>query len=101
MSLLLDRLPTDPLEALRELTRTEAELAELRRQSVATARAAGVSWDQIGESLGMTRQSAWEYFSRPARESMASRASTSSLDEDEAMRLALEETREVRRRRAR
>ena len=101
MSVLLDRLPSDPLEALRELTRTEAELDELRRQFVAGARTAGVSWDQIGESLGMTRQSAWEYFGRPARKSIASRVATSSLDEDEAMRLAVEETREVRRRRAR
>ena len=101
MSVLLDRLPSDPLEALRELTRAEAELGELRRQVVANARTAGVSWDQIGESLGMTRQSAWEYFSRSARESMAARAAISSLDEDEAMRLAVEETREVRRRRAR
>jgi uncharacterized NAD(P)/FAD-binding protein YdhS len=98
MSVLLDRLPTDPLEALRELTRTEAELGELRRRFVADARAAGMSWDQIGESLGMTRQSAWEYFSRSARESIAVRAASSSLDEGEAMRLAVEETREVRSR---
>lgn len=100
VSVLLDRLPSDPLEALRELTRTEAELGELRRRFVTDARAAGASWDQIGESLGMTRQSAWEYFARPARESMASREA-SSLGEDEAMRLAVEETREARRRRAR
>ena len=101
MSVLLVRLPSDPLEALRELTRTEAELGELRRQFVANARTAGVSWDQIGESLGMTRQSAWEYFSRPARESMSARVVTASLDEDDAMRLVVVETREVRRRRVR
>jgi hypothetical protein len=101
MGVLLDRLPTDPLEALRELTRTEAELGELRQRFVADARTAGMSWDQIGESLGMTRQSAWEYFSRPVRESIASRSASSSLDEDEATRLAVEETREVRSRRAR
>ena len=101
MSVLLDRLPSDPLEALRELTRTEAELGELRRRFVSDARTAGVSWDQIGESLGMTRQSAWEYFSRPVRESMASRSASSQLDDDEAMQLAVDETREVRRRRAR
>jgi hypothetical protein len=100
VSVLLDRLPSDPLEALRELTRTEVELGELRRHYVADARGAGLSWDQIGESLGMTRQSAWEYFSRPARELMT-RSAASSLDEDEAMDLALEETREVRSRRAR
>lgn len=101
LSVLLDRLPTDPLEALRELTRTEAELGELRRRFVADARAAGMSLDQIGESLGMTRQSAWEYFSRPVRESMKARSAGSSLDEDEAIQLAVEETREVRSRRAR
>ena len=101
MSVHLDRLPSDPLEALRELTRTEAELGELRRRFVCDARTAGVSWDQIGESLGMTRQSAWEYFSRPVRESMALRSASSQLDDDEAMQLAVDETREVRRRRAR
>ena len=100
MSVLVDRLPSDPLEALRELTRAEVELGELRRQFVASARAAGVSWDQIGESLGMTRQSAWEYFSRPVRDSMASRAATLA-SEDDAIRLAVEETSEARRRRAR
>ena len=101
MSVLLDRLPSDPLEALRELTRTEAELGQLRRKFVSDARTAGVSWDEIGESLGMTRQSAWEYFSRPVRETMASRSASSPLDEDEAMQLAVAETRAVRRRRAR
>ncbi len=102
VSRVLGKLPSDPLEALRELTRTEVELGELRRRFVADARKAGVSWDQIGESLGMTRQSAWEYFSRSVRESMAERAATSSLDDDdETLRLAVEETREVRRRRAR
>ena len=101
MSVVLDRLPSDPLDALRELTRTEVELAELRRKFVSEARTAGVSWDEIGESLGMTRQSAWEYFSRPVRESLASRNESPQLDDDEAMRLAVDETREVRRRRAR
>ena len=51
MSVVLGKLPSDPLEALRELTRTEAELGELRRRFVADARKAGVSRDQIGESL--------------------------------------------------
>ena len=101
MSVLVDRLPSDPLEALRELKRIEAELGDLRRRFVSDARIAGVSWDQIGDSLGMTRQSAWEYFSRPVRESVVSRTVSSSLDQDEAMQSAVDETREVRRRHAR
>ncbi len=83
MSHVLDRLPTDPLDALRELARTEAELGVLRRQSVADARAAGASWDQIGDALGMTRQSAWEYFTREVRGAMSDRADSGLLDEDE------------------
>lgn len=101
MGVVVERLPVDPLEALRELTRTEEELGVLRRRSVEAARAAGASWDQIGEALGMTRQSAWEYFTRPMRAAMAERVGASDLDEEEALTLAVEETRAVRRRRAR
>ena len=57
-------LPSDPLDALRELARSETELDRLRRAYVRGARAAGATWEQVGEALGMTRQSAWEYFSR-------------------------------------
>lgn len=100
MTVLVDQLPSEPLAALRELTRAEVELGDLRRRIVADARSAGASWDQIGESLGMSRQSAWEYFSRSVRDSIAAHGE-SSLDEEAAMRLAVEETREVRRRRTR
>lgn len=51
-------LPADPLEALRELSRADAELEALRRERVEVARRQGATWDQIGESLGMSRQSA-------------------------------------------
>ena len=53
-----DSLPVDPLEALRELSRADVELEALRRERVAAARRQGATWDQIGESLGMSRQSA-------------------------------------------
>jgi hypothetical protein len=51
-------LPADPLEALRELSRADVEIEALRRQRVEVARRQGATWDQIGESLGMSRQSA-------------------------------------------
>ena len=101
MSNVLDRLPRDPLDALRELARTEVEIGVLRRKSVADARAAGATWDQIGEALGMSRQSAWEYFTREVRDAMSDRDVVGKLDEETAMQLAVNETRAARRRRAR
>jgi hypothetical protein len=95
-----DGLPADPLDALRALARTEAELDELRRKQVAAARGAGATWEQVGEALGMSRQSAWEYYAARARgEIAANAAANTDLSEDDAMDLAVEETRAVRRRR--
>jgi len=103
MSLLTpDPLPADPLDALRELTRSEAKLADLRHQQVAAARDAGASWDQIGDALGVSRQSAWEYFAKRASEHLtAITANNSDLSQEDAMSLAVEEVKAVRRRRRR
>ena len=89
----------DPLEALRELSRADVELDALRRERVETARRQGATWDQVGESLGMSRQSAWEYYTRATRRVLDESAAGSDLDEDEAMRVATEEVSRVRRRR--
>jgi hypothetical protein len=103
MSLLTpDALPADPLDALRELTRSEAELDDIRHQQVAAARDAGASWDQIGDALGVSRQSAWEYFAKRASEHLiAMTATNTDLSEEDAMSLAVEELKAVRRRRRR
>lgn len=103
MSLLTpDALPADPLDALRELTRSEAELDDIRHQQVAAARDTGASWDQIGDALGMSRQSAWEYFAKRASEHLTAVAVTNTdLSEEDAMSLAVEELKAVRRRRRR
>ena len=95
----VDSLPADPLEALRELSRADVELGTLRRQRVEAARRQGATWDQIGVSLGMSRQAAWEYYTRKARRVLDQTAADFGLDEDEAMRLSTEEVRQVRRRR--
>lgn len=95
-----EKLPADPLDALRELTRSEAELDELRRERIMAARAAGASWEQVGEALGVSRQSAWEYYSAKVRDLLAANAAANNdLSEDEAMDLAVKEVKAVRRRR--
>ena len=98
--IITDELPADPLDALRELARTETELDELRRKQVAAARAAGATWEQVGEALGISRQSAWEYYAARTRaEIAATAAANTQLSDDDAMDLAVEEVRAVRRRR--
>ena len=93
-----DALPSDPLAALRELADGEAELDRLRRASVRAARAAGATWEQVGDALAMTRQSAWEYFGRETSAAIARVAlSNDDLSEDDAMALAVDEVRAVRR----
>ena len=94
----VDSLSADPLEALRELSRADVELEALRRERVEVARSQGATWDQIGESLGMSRQSAWEYYTRKTRGVLDEVVAGSELDEDEAMRIATEEVSRVRRR---
>lgn len=95
----VDSLPADPLKALRELSRADVELEALRRERIEAARSQGATWDQIGESLGMSRQSAWEHYTRATRRVLDESAVASDLDEDEAMQIATEEVSRVRRRR--
>ena len=96
-----DALPADPIDALRELVRCEGEIERLRRERIKEARSAGASWKQVGEVLGMTEQSAWEYFTRNARAAIAGAAEENeALGEDDAVELSVEEVRAVRRRRS-
>ena len=93
-------LPAAPLDALRELARGEVELERLCRERIASARAAGATWEQIGAALGMTRQAARELFTRDARTAIADNDDTHEpLGETEAIELAAEEVRAVRRQR--
>ena len=93
-------LPADPLDALHELARGEIELERLCRDRIASARAAGATWEQIGAALGTTKQAAREFFTRDARIAVAGNTDgDEQLGEDEALALAVEEVRAVRRRR--
>ena len=92
-------LPQDPLSALRVLTEREHELERIRREKVVAARAAGASWQQIGDALGVTRQSAWESFTAETRAALSANVDANgTLAEDDAIDLAVEEVRAVRRR---
>ena len=53
-------------DLLQHLPRVAAAAAQVEEQLTAwvrRARSRGITWTRIGESLGMTRQSAWERFS--------------------------------------
>ena len=53
-------------DLLGHLPRVAAAAAQVEQQLtgwVRQARSRGITWTRIGESLGMTRQSAWERFS--------------------------------------
>lgn len=98
----LEALPANPLEALAELSQAGVELDALMRDQVAAARHAGATWAQIGEQLGMSRQAAWEYYTRDVRQVLGGASSDGeALSEDEALELAVEEVTEARRRRRR
>ena len=51
-----------PLDGLCESAQIAAALDKLQRDLVRRARHAGRTWDEIGASLGVSRQSAWERF---------------------------------------
>ena len=51
------------LETLRPAAVTVRTVEETLKQHVQQLRGRGVTWTQIGEALGVTRQAAWERFS--------------------------------------
>jgi len=54
-----------PLDGLCELAGLAHSLDKLQRQLVLQARSAGRSWTEIGDALGVSKQSAWQRFSSP------------------------------------
>ena len=53
----------DPLVLLIVLAHGATKVEDKIQELVAHCRSAGKSWTQIGQALGMTKQSAWERFS--------------------------------------
>jgi hypothetical protein len=54
----------DALEDVRDACRVDIAVEKLLYQSVETARRRGHSWSEIGKAMGVSRQAAWERFSR-------------------------------------
>jgi hypothetical protein len=74
----------------------------MRRVAIEAAREAGATWEQVGAALGMSRQAAWEYYSRSVRATLADSAvEAADMSDDEAMDLSVEEVRAARRDRRR
>jgi hypothetical protein len=91
-------LPADPLKALKEIVRCENQLDRLRLDRVKVARSQGASWEEIASALGMSRQSAWEYYTSRFRIEFSHRVKKNpNLSDDAAMQLAVSETKAVRR----
>lgn len=86
---------------LRMLTREERQLEAKRVAAVSQARADGESWAVIADALGMTKQSAWEYFNDRLRVELSHQLTDAGLSEAGAMRLAVSETKRSRRARRR
>ena len=80
----LGRVEALELLALGEVIARKAGLG--RQLTVRTARGAGASWAEIGESLGMSRQSAWEAHRRWIDGQVAQRGTTGEIgfDADDA-----------------
>ncbi|HEY7703571.1 MAG TPA: hypothetical protein VID03_01935 [Acidimicrobiia bacterium] len=58
------RWEVDPIEDVRDACRVDMAAEKLLYQSVQKARESGHSWAEIGRAMGVSRQAAWERFSR-------------------------------------
>jgi len=59
---LVEELETEPLSALKVVTRLQALVDEERLCQVGRARKEGVPWAEIGEALGVTAQAVHKRF---------------------------------------
>jgi hypothetical protein len=56
----------DPLEVLRVAAAFGRYFETAQKEAISFARSAGLSWEQIAESLGQSRQALWQRASRDA-----------------------------------
>ena len=83
---LLDRALSDeqanPLDAIAFIQGAADELGEGMQAAVRRARDSGRTWAEVGQVLGMSRQAAFQRFSRPADPRTAERIARISYDAD-------------------
>jgi hypothetical protein len=60
----LEHEPDSYLDLIDLISRSAEEIAQLMHLAVTSARQAGVSWERIGQRLGMSRQAAQQRFGR-------------------------------------
>jgi hypothetical protein len=61
---LLNSGSADPLEVAQLASTFERYFDTVKTEAVKAARASGHSWEELAQSLGTTRQSAWERYRR-------------------------------------
>jgi hypothetical protein len=61
-----DSADPDPLEVLRVAAAFGRYFEAAQKEAISFARSAGLSWEQIAESLGQSRQALWQRASRDA-----------------------------------
>ena len=62
---LIGNWDASPLDGLCESAGLSRAVEKLQRHLVSQARETGRTWTEIGESLGISRQAAWQRFSTP------------------------------------
>lgn len=73
--------PDDPLSGVRGSADIQAHASELVAAAVESARAAGCTWQQIGDVLGISRQAAFQRFGKPIDPRTGQIMSTTPLPE--------------------
>lgn len=93
-------LPDEPIAAIRQLAESERELERLRFVKVKQAREAGRSWEVIASALGVSRQSAWQYYAPKILKEFDREENRNDRPlSDEVMEAAVSECRALRRHR--
>jgi hypothetical protein len=83
------------LDELRRLQGESERIEQERLRTIAKVRRAGVSWDDIGRAMRLSRQSVWQRYA-PLVEAVEAGWSSATLTEEEALALAREALAEVR-----
>lgn len=85
----------DPLDQVRALRVVGTQLDAWQRQAITQTRQQGVSWSEIGEALGVSKQAAWASYNDDVRRALAAARQASGLSDEEAQAASDEEHRQI------